>query len=220
MRRGSGAGEAHGGADAAEDEAVCLGGEAVNVLEEEGRAGDVGEKGGEEEELHEALAAKVGVPEKAAEGLKALRHIFDAGGLRQGLAGEARGDGPECAEHRQEDEDTAPRGEEENLSADDGRQDGGESVHQHEEGEKAGQLRAFVEVAGDRPRGDEAECAGEALQEAKGEKTIPPVKKDRRTGGSLFPSFYASYASSSRIMIRSIAVVRFVASSMVRRTPA
>lgn len=94
---GKSPGEAHRGADAAEDEAVGLGGDAVNILKEKGRAGDVGEKGGEEEKLHEALSAKIGVLHEMAELLKALGQIINAGRFRQSFRREKGGDGQEDA---------------------------------------------------------------------------------------------------------------------------
>ena len=144
--------------------------DAVDVLKDEGRAGDVGEERAEDEALYEAMPKKVVVAKERGKGMETRRHALLARPFGQRLARLERPDGEEDADGGEHGEDDAPRGEDEERSASDGSEDRRESVHEHEDGQEAREFDALGHVTRDGTRDDDAARARKSLQEAQCEK--------------------------------------------------
>ena len=165
-----------------EEQAEGLRRGAVDLLDDEGRTGDIGEEGGEGEAAREHVAGEDAVGEQPAHRTQRLAEPAVVAALRgQGLAQEAPDDeGEQRADHGQDDEDAAPVGEAQDLAADHGRGDGRDTGDQHQGGEEAGHRDAVVQVADDGAGDHDPGRPGEPLEQPEADEQSRRWARRRR----------------------------------------
>ena len=150
----------------AEDIAEGLGRYAVDVLENEGRPGNIGKESGKTEALHDAVAHEVRLPEEGGKASEARHAAGNAAPLRQGFMHDTGRGRQDQTDQGDEDEDAFPRRKAQDLAADDRCQDRRDTVDQHEHGKEPRQGAALADIAGNGPGQDDTGAAGTTLDEA------------------------------------------------------
>ena len=158
----------------AEDEAEALHGKAVDLLEDEGRGGNVREETAHGKSLLTAVAEEGGLPEEASRVFEGSCHASGhaiSGGQRFRQDKEAAYREKDANGSEEPEYGTPARGAG-HEAADDRTENGTHAVDGHEERHEAGERRALIRVAADGPREDNASGAAEAHAEAEGQKGI------------------------------------------------
>lgn len=166
-----------------ETEAESEGREAVVLLHDEGRRGDVAEKDALCETQLEDVADEWAVVQYGAESVEQLPPSGVAAARRGQRFAEAQAAGKQhAADGEQDAEDAAPADDVGQGAADDRRRDGRHAVDGTDDGQHAGELRTRETVGGDRTRDDNAAGPGDALQQAQQDE-LPDVRGEDAEDG-------------------------------------
>ena len=130
------------------------------------------------------MPEEVPIPQEHREYLQRIRHIGAARLLWKRLLIDECSPCKKYTDERQQDKGRAPIGKEQNLSADDGRNDRCKSIHHHKDGKEARQLRPLTDITRNRTRNDDAARPCKARTEAEKQEEIDILREDAAKGRS------------------------------------
>ena len=158
--------------DAAEDIAVRLRRDAIDILKKKDRSRDVGKERTEVETLQKTLAEEIAISHQHGKGGKALREAAHTLLLLQRFLEMHRQAHLHQPDPDKENEDPMPVRETQNLRPCDRRRDRSEAIHHHEERHELHQRRPFHHITRHRTGDHDAESAGEPLQKAESQEEM------------------------------------------------